>query len=97
MAASVMASSLSLKPAPFTVEKSAARGLPSLAKTSFKIVAKGGKIKTDKPYGVNGGMDLREGLDASGRKAKYKFLNQQPLNSGELFVYIFGERCLPIC
>ncbi|KDO53416.1 hypothetical protein CISIN_1g032633mg [Citrus sinensis] len=62
MAASVMASSLSLKPAPFTVEKSAARGLPSLAKTSFKIVAKGGKIKTDKPYGVNGGMDLREGV-----------------------------------
>ncbi|GAY49399.1 hypothetical protein CUMW_118800 [Citrus unshiu] len=40
--------------------------------------------------GINGGMDLREGLDASGRKAKYKFLNQQPLNSGELFVYIFA-------
>lgn len=52
MAASVMASSLSLKPAPFTVEKSAARGLPSLAKTSFKIVAKGAKIKTDKPFGI---------------------------------------------
>ncbi|KDO53417.1 hypothetical protein CISIN_1g032633mg [Citrus sinensis] len=93
MAASVMASSLSLKPAPFTVEKSAARGLPSLAKTSFKIVAKGGKIKTDKPYGVNGGMDLREGLDASGRKAKgkgvYQFVDKYGANvdgySGDVY------------
>ncbi|KAL9432898.1 hypothetical protein AB3S75_027837 [Citrus x aurantiifolia] len=84
MAASVMASSLSLKPAPFTVEKSAARGLPSLAKTSFKIVAKGSKIKTDTPYGINGGMDLREGLDASGRKAKgkgvYQFVDKYGAN-----------------
>ncbi|KAJ0100822.1 hypothetical protein Patl1_05091 [Pistacia atlantica] len=75
MAASVMASSLNLKPVPFAVEKSAVRGLPSLARTTpFKIVASGGKkIKTDKPYGVNGGMDLRDGVDASGRKARVGF------------------------
>lgn len=54
MAASVMAS-VSLKPSPFTVEKSAVRGLPSLARTSssFKVQASGGKkIKTDTPYGT---------------------------------------------
>lgn len=54
MASSVMAS-VSLKPTPFTAEKPlAVRGLPSLSRTSsFKVVASGGKIKTDKPYGYN--------------------------------------------
>ncbi|XP_031281384.1 photosystem II 10 kDa polypeptide, chloroplastic [Pistacia vera] len=86
MAASVMASSLNLKPVPFTVEKSAVRGLPSLARTTpFKIVASGGKkIKTNKPYGVNGGMDLRDGVDASGRKARgkgvYQFVDKYGAN-----------------
>ena len=52
MAASVMLSSVTLKPAGFTVEKMSARGLPSLTRTSFKIVASGvKKIKTDKPFG----------------------------------------------
>ena len=52
MAASVMASSVSLKPS-FSVEKTAVKGVPSLARapSSFKVEAKGGKIKTDKPYG----------------------------------------------
>ena len=54
MATSVMAS-VSLKPAPFSVEKSAVRGVPSLSRvssSSFRVVASGGKkIKTDKPYG----------------------------------------------
>lgn len=49
--------SVSLKPTPsFTVEKSAIRGLPSLARTnsSFKVEASGvkKKLKTDKPYGI---------------------------------------------
>ena len=85
MAASVVASSLNLKPAPFTIEKSAVRGLPSLARTTpFKIVASGKKIKTDKPYGINGGMDLRNGTDASGRKSKgkgvYQFVDKYGAN-----------------
>ncbi|WP_140424326.1 photosystem II protein PsbR, partial [Escherichia coli] len=67
MASSVMAS-VSLKPIPFTVEKSSVRGLPSLSKP-FRVVASGGKkIKTDTPYGTGGGMALPNGLDASGRK-----------------------------
>ncbi|GMY21572.1 probable linoleate 9S-lipoxygenase 5 isoform X1 [Fagus crenata] len=71
MAASVMAS-VSLKPSPFTVEKSVVRGLPSLARTSsFKVKASGvKKIKTDTLYGTRGSMNLRNGLDASGRKPK---------------------------
>ncbi|KAL5736778.1 hypothetical protein ACOSP7_031229 [Xanthoceras sorbifolium] len=84
MAASVM-SSLSLKPAPFTVEKSAVKGLPSLSKTPFKVVASGGKkIKTDKPYGIGGGMDLKNGVDASGRKPRgkgvYQFVDKYGAN-----------------
>ncbi|XP_030525368.1 photosystem II 10 kDa polypeptide, chloroplastic [Rhodamnia argentea] len=87
MAASVMAS-VSLKPAPFTAARSSgARGLPSLARTSssFRVQASGGKkIKTDKPYGTGGGMDLRDGLDASGRKPKgkgvYQFVDKYGAN-----------------
>ncbi|KAL9322059.1 hypothetical protein ACSQ67_010112 [Phaseolus vulgaris] len=74
MASSVMAS-VALKPAPFTVEKSSVRGLPSLSRnsSSFRVVASGGKkIKTDTPYGISGGMNLRDGVDASGRKGKEK-------------------------
>ncbi|KAG5000486.1 hypothetical protein AAZX31_08G171600 [Glycine max] len=86
MASSVMAS-VALKPAPFTVEKSSVRGLPSLSRnsSSFRVVASGGKkIKTDKPYGINGGMALREGVDASGRKGKgkgvYQFVDKYGAN-----------------
>ncbi|GMY33391.1 photosystem II 10 kDa polypeptide, chloroplastic [Fagus crenata] len=85
MAASVMAS-VSLKPSPFTFEKSAVRGLPSLARTSsFKVQASGvKKIKTDTPYGTGGGMKLRNGLDASGRKPKgkgvYQFVDKYGAN-----------------
>jgi hypothetical protein len=111
MAASVMAASVSLKPSPFSVEKAAARGLPSLARaSSFRVQASVKKIKTSTPYGMyvcmhscsqfphtyiylihacimhalicsenaiicliigtGGGMALRDGLDASGRKGK---------------------------
>ncbi|XP_008226285.1 PREDICTED: photosystem II 10 kDa polypeptide, chloroplastic [Prunus mume] len=86
MAASVMAS-VSLKPSPFTVEKSAVRGLPSLARTSssFKVQASGGKkIRTDTPYGISGGMNLKDGKDASGRKPKgkgvYQFVDKYGAN-----------------
>ncbi|XP_068657569.1 photosystem II 10 kDa polypeptide, chloroplastic-like [Aristolochia californica] len=85
MAASVM-SSLTLKPSPLS-EKFVVRGLPSLARpSSFKIEASGGKkkIKTSQPYGPGGGMSLKEGLDASGRKGKgkgvYQFVNKYGAN-----------------
>lgn len=54
MASTVM-SSLSLKPATFSVEKTAVKGLPSLARSSssFRVQASGvKKLKTDKPYGM---------------------------------------------
>ncbi|KAJ8532455.1 hypothetical protein K7X08_005293 [Anisodus acutangulus] len=78
MASTVM-SSLSLKPTAFTVEKTAVKGLPSLARSSssFKVQASGvKKLKTDKPYGINGTMNLRDGVDASGRKSKGKGVYQ---------------------
>ncbi|KAK4341981.1 hypothetical protein RND71_037797 [Anisodus tanguticus] len=78
MASTVM-SSLSLKPTAFTVEKTAVKGLPSLARSSssFKVQASGvKKLKTDKPYGINGTMNLRDGVDASGRKPKGKGVYQ---------------------
>ncbi|KAI5674597.1 hypothetical protein M9H77_14961 [Catharanthus roseus] len=86
MATTVM-SSLSLKPSPFTVETSAVKGLPSLARSSsvLRVQASGGKkIKTDTPYGTGGGMNLRDGLDASGRKPKgkgvYQFVDKYGAN-----------------
>ncbi|KAL0407072.1 UNVERIFIED_CONTAM: Photosystem II polypeptide, chloroplastic [Sesamum latifolium] len=85
MASAVM-TSVSLKPAPFTAEKSAVRGLPSLARTTrFRVVASGGKkIKTDKPFGIGGGMELRNGVDASGRKPRgkgvYQFVDKYGAN-----------------
>ncbi|KAK1325613.1 hypothetical protein QJS10_CPA01g00566 [Acorus calamus] len=79
MATSVVAS-LTLKPAlPSPLERSAVKGLPSLARpsTSLRVAASGGKkIKTDTPYGPGGGMNLRNGLDASGRKPKGKGVYQ---------------------
>ncbi|CAK9157792.1 unnamed protein product [Ilex paraguariensis] len=83
---SVVMSSLSLKPSQFTVEKTAVRGLPSLARTSSLRVEASAKkkIKTDKPYGISGGMALRDGLDASGRKPKgkgvYQFVDKYGAN-----------------
>ncbi|XP_030527117.1 photosystem II 10 kDa polypeptide, chloroplastic-like isoform X2 [Rhodamnia argentea] len=84
MAAAAMWS-MSLKaPAPFAVERStSARGLPSLARTSqLKVEASGKKINTAKPYGINGGMVLRDGADASGRKGKgvYQFVDKYGAN-----------------
>ncbi|CAI9755062.1 unnamed protein product [Fraxinus pennsylvanica] len=84
MATTVM-SSLNLKPSPFSVERTAVRGLPSLARTSsLRVEASGKKIKTDKPYGISGGMALRDGLDASGRKGKgkgvYQFVDKYGAN-----------------
>ncbi|KAL8046188.1 hypothetical protein ABFX02_08G161600 [Erythranthe guttata] len=77
MATTIM-SSLSLKPSAFTVEKSAMRGLPSLNRTTTLRVQASGikKIKTDTPYGLGGGMDLRDGKDASGRKPTGKGVYQ---------------------
>ncbi|KAG5235736.1 polypeptide precursor of photosystem II family protein [Salix suchowensis] len=84
---SVMASPMSLKPDPFTVKKpSSVRGLPSLSRrSSLKVEAsRSRKSKTDQPYGINGGMDLRGGVDASGRKGKgkgvYQFVDKYGAN-----------------
>ncbi|XP_047941678.1 photosystem II 10 kDa polypeptide, chloroplastic [Salvia hispanica] len=85
MASTVM-SSVALKPASFTADKFAVRGIPSLARTaSFTVQASGiKKIKTDTPYGTGGGMDLRNGVDASGRKPTgkgvYQFVDKYGAN-----------------
>ncbi|KAG6418887.1 hypothetical protein SASPL_121093 [Salvia splendens] len=84
--ASTIMSSVALKPASFTADKFAVRGLPSLARTtSLTVRASGGKkIKTDTPYGTGGGMDLRNGVDASGRKGTgkgvYQFVDKYGAN-----------------
>ncbi|KAJ6807066.1 photosystem II 10 kDa polypeptide, chloroplastic [Iris pallida] len=80
---SVMASPLVLKPSssPPLRRSQAAAAVPSLARrtssSSLKVQASGvKKIKTDTPYGTGGGMNLRDGLDASGRKPKGKGVYQ---------------------
>ncbi|OVA13088.1 Photosystem II PsbR [Macleaya cordata] len=81
MAGSVVMSSLSLKPSSPFQEKLAAniKGIPSLTRhsSSFRVNASGvKKIKTDTPYGTGGGMNLKDGVDASGRKGKGKGVYQ---------------------
>ncbi|XP_078437381.1 photosystem II subunit R [Wolffia australiana] len=84
--ATSMISSLSLKPSPMAA-RSPAKGLPSLARPSsaLTVQASGGKkIKTDTPFGTGGGMKLKDGLDASGRKMKgkgvYQFVDKYGAN-----------------
>ncbi|XP_042471946.1 photosystem II 10 kDa polypeptide, chloroplastic-like [Zingiber officinale] len=88
MAASII-SSLALKPAPASLERLQVKGIPSLvgrpsSSSPFKVQASGKKLKTDKPYGINGGMNLSNGLDASGRKQKgkgvYQFVDKYGAN-----------------
>ncbi|EAZ05938.1 hypothetical protein OsI_28175 [Oryza sativa Indica Group] len=62
-----------------------AKGLPSISRrgSSFAIVCTGGKkIKTDKPYGIGGGMSVD--IDASGRKSTgkgvYQFVDKYGAN-----------------
>ncbi|XP_010926934.1 photosystem II 10 kDa polypeptide, chloroplastic [Elaeis guineensis] len=85
MATFVM-SSLALKPSPF-LERPQAKGLPSLVRSpsSLKVQASGGKkIQTSTPYGTGGGMNLKNGVDASGRKPKgkgvYQFVDKYGAN-----------------
>ncbi|KAI3510140.1 hypothetical protein L1887_25671 [Cichorium endivia] len=85
MAATAMSSTLNLKPSSFDFQKPAAKGLPSLTRTSFTVKASGiKKIKTDKPFGIGGGMELRDGKDASGRKPTgkgvYQFVDKYGAN-----------------
>ncbi|MCD9645953.1 hypothetical protein HAX54_035375 [Datura stramonium] len=74
MANAVMMSSFSLKPSPFSgtsVEKAAVPSRERPSSSRLTVKASGGKkIKTDKPYGINGGLNLQDGVDATGRRAK---------------------------
>lgn len=66
MAASMISSSALAAPA-------RAQGLPSLGRraSSFAVVCgTGKKIKTDKPFGIGGGLTVD--VDASGRKVKVR-------------------------
>ena len=69
------------------VARSPAKGLPALARSSsvLRVQASGGKkIKTNTPYGIGGGLEYKEGVDASGRKAKgkgvYQFVDKYGAN-----------------
>ncbi|XP_020093018.1 photosystem II 10 kDa polypeptide, chloroplastic-like isoform X2 [Ananas comosus] len=86
MAVASVMSSVALKQYTILVERSEVRGFPSLARTtSLRVKASSGKkIKTSKPYGPGGGLNLKNGIDASGRKAKgkgvYQFVNKYGAN-----------------
>ncbi|KAK8450438.1 hypothetical protein SEVIR_6G029700v4 [Setaria viridis] len=78
MAASMISSSTLAAPA-------RAQGLPSLGRraSSFAVVCgTGKKIKTDKPFGIGGGLTVD--VDASGRKVKgkgvYQFVDKYGAN-----------------
>ncbi|CAH9076245.1 unnamed protein product [Cuscuta europaea] len=87
MAITLAASSLSLnQPSRLGVQKTAVRGLPPLpSRNSLIVVASGGKkLKVEQPFGIGGGMKLRNGVDASGRKPTgkgvYQFVDKYGAN-----------------
>ncbi|XP_020165185.1 photosystem II 10 kDa polypeptide, chloroplastic [Aegilops tauschii subsp. strangulata] len=79
MSASVMASMVLMKPSPSPLlERAKLRGLRPSARPSLLIVAskKAKKVQTAQPYGPGGGVEFKEGVDASGRVAKGKGVYQ---------------------
>ncbi|KAG2631626.1 photosystem II 10 kDa polypeptide, chloroplastic-like [Panicum virgatum] len=76
MEATVMAS-LALKPSPF-LDRSRFPGVkPSARSSAFRVMAKKAKkIQTSQPFGPAGGLNLKDGVDASGRPAKGKGVYQ---------------------
>ncbi|KAK3124432.1 hypothetical protein QOZ80_7BG0586460 [Eleusine coracana subsp. coracana] len=85
--ASVMAS-LSLKSSPSSsfLERQRFRGVqPSARSSSLRVMAKKTKkIQTSQPFGPAGGLNFKDGVDASGRPAKgkgvYQFANKYGAN-----------------
>ncbi|CAL5078289.1 unnamed protein product [Urochloa decumbens] len=78
MATSVMAS-LALKPSPSPLlDRWRFPGVKSSARSStFRVMAKKAKkIQTSQPFGPAGGLNLKDGVDASGRPAKGKGVYQ---------------------
>ncbi|CAL5091485.1 unnamed protein product [Urochloa decumbens] len=78
MATSVMAS-LALKPSPSPfLDRSRFPGFNSSSRSStFRVMAKKTKkIQTSQPFGPAGGLNLKDGVDASGRPAKGKGVYQ---------------------
>ncbi|XP_062190030.1 photosystem II 10 kDa polypeptide, chloroplastic-like [Phragmites australis] len=88
MAASVM-TSLALKssPSPF-LERPRFRGIQvqsSARSSSLRVMAKKAKkIQTSQPFGPAGGLNFKDGVDASGRPAKgkgvYQFVSKYGAN-----------------
>ena len=87
---SLISSSLVLKPSSIpAASRPQAKGLPSLARPSssssnLRVMARERRIKTNTPYGPGGGMNLVNGVDASGRKLKgkgvYQFVDKYGAN-----------------
>uniref|UniRef100_A0ACD5U9A3 Uncharacterized protein n=1 Tax=Avena sativa TaxID=4498 RepID=A0ACD5U9A3_AVESA len=84
MATLVMAS-MAPKPSPF-LGKSRFQGIqPSARSSTFRVMSKKAKkVQTTQPFGPGGGLELKEGVDASGRPAKgkgvYQFVSKYGAN-----------------
>nr|ABF74605.1 chloroplast photosystem II 10 kDa protein [Agave tequilana] len=85
--ATVMSSFFVRPSSPFLERSAQAKALPSLARSSSSLRVEASakkKIQTATPYGINGGLSLKDGADASGRKAKgkgvYQFVDKYGAN-----------------
>ncbi|KQK21035.1 photosystem II 10 kDa polypeptide, chloroplastic [Brachypodium distachyon] len=78
MAASVMASTaLKPSPSPFIGQPRLRAIQPSARSPSFRVMSKKAKkVQTSQPFGPGGGLELKDGVDASGRPAKGKGVYQ---------------------
>ncbi|KAM3366402.1 hypothetical protein ACQJBY_015681 [Aegilops geniculata] len=78
MATSIMASmALKSSPSPFSGQSQLQRIQPSARSSSFRVMSKKAKkVQTSQPFRPGGGLELKDGVDASGRPAKGKGVYQ---------------------
>ncbi|VAH30676.1 unnamed protein product [Triticum turgidum subsp. durum] len=71
--------SMALKssPSPFSGQSQLQCIQPSTRSSSFRVMSKKAKkVQSSQPFGPGGGLELKDGVDASGRPAKGKGVYQ---------------------
>ncbi|KAF7008608.1 hypothetical protein CFC21_023328 [Triticum aestivum] len=102
MATSIMASmALKSSPSPFSGQSQLQRIQPSARSSSFRVMSKKAKkVQTSQPFGPGGGLELKDGVDASGRLAKgkgvYQFASKYGANVDGAAQYITQKNGLQV-
>lgn len=75
--ATLVLASMAPKPSPFSGQSRLQGIQPSARSSTFRVMSKKAKkVQTTQPFGPGGGLELKDGVDASGRPAKGKGVYQ---------------------